>query len=160
MRHWLLVIDVRSKPHAHSASVAPKLRPTPPALLVTIGAAAWDLLRVGKSGQVWNWHFHSLRLIIGGLERPHSSSSQRPASFLRCPVDREGSHREDGGRPGYLKFRRERGERPLTRLNLAEFIIGRRFAQTRWLDFATSTTGGEGKKRPAPRTATYAALIR
>src|SRR5580693_6276471 len=31
---------IRSKPHAHSASVAPKLRPSRSALLVTIHAAA------------------------------------------------------------------------------------------------------------------------
>jgi hypothetical protein len=46
---------LRSKPHAHSTLVVPKLRPSAPALLVTIRAAAWKMQRVGKSGRVRNW---------------------------------------------------------------------------------------------------------
>src|SRR5258705_11750508 len=48
---------VRSKPHAHSASVALKFRPSPSALLVTIHAATPETQRIGESGHVRIWHF-------------------------------------------------------------------------------------------------------
>jgi len=38
----------------------------------------------------------------------------------------------------------------LTRLNLAEFVIGRRFAPTRWLDFATLSHKGRVEETAVP----------